>query len=113
MATGNLDQGEQPPAGDLISGVLSDARDLAVAEVDKLKAEAITQVRDVGEEVKVISVAALILTVGAVMLRKAIALGPAQAGLPSWAAFGLVAIVCVVVGIAFVKLRRKVAETAA
>ncbi len=113
MATGNLDQGEHPPAGDLISGVLSDARDLAVAEVDKLKAEAITQVKDVGEEVKVTSVAALILTVGAVMLGMAIALGLTSLGVQAWAAFGLVAIVCVATSLLFVKLRRKVAEAAA
>ena len=103
MTTGNLDpQDEQ--AGQLISGVLSDARDLAVAEVDKLKAEAITQVKDVGEEVKTASIGLLILTVAAVMLGVALALGLTALGLPAWSAFGLVAIACGACGVVFLKL---------
>jgi hypothetical protein len=99
--------------GQLISGVLSDARDLAVAEVDKLKAEAITQVKEVGEEAKLISVAALILAIAAMMLAVAFALGLARLGLPAWSAFGIVAIAYGVTGTVFLKWRAitKTAET--
>jgi hypothetical protein len=105
---------EPPPAdtGQLISGVLSDARDLATAEVDKLKAEAITQVKEVGEEVKVISVGLLILTVAAVMLATAISLGIAALGLPPWLGFLIVAVACGVTGVLFLKLRPRAAEHA-
>jgi Putative Actinobacterial Holin-X, holin superfamily III len=104
MPTADLDHRDEP-ATELISGVLSDARDLAVAEVDKLKAEAITQVKEVGQEVKMISVGALILTVAAMMLGVSLSLGLAQLGLPAWSAFGIVAIVCGAIGAAFLKWR--------
>ena len=106
----------EPPhadTGQLISGVLSDARDLATAEVDKLKAEAITQVKEVGEEVKVISVGLLILTVAAVMLASAISLGIAALGAPPWLAFLIVAAACGITGVLFLRLRPRPAEHAA
>jgi hypothetical protein len=97
MATVHLDPRDEQ-TGQLISGVLSDARDLAVAEVDKLKAEAITKARGVGEEVKVLSAG--------------IALALIAAGLPAWAAFGLVAIACVAAGAVLVKHKTAAASPA-
>jgi predicted PurR-regulated permease PerM len=104
MTTTDMEHRDEQ-AGQLISGVLSDARDLAVAEVDKLKAEAITKVKDVGDEVKVVSLGLLILTVAAVMLGVALSLGLTALGLPGWAGFGVVAIVCALAGVLFLKLR--------
>jgi hypothetical protein len=91
MATGDLDHQDEQ-AGRLISGVLQDARDLAVAEVDKLKAEAITQVRSAGEGAKYGGAGVLLLAMAVMMLGVAIASGLAAAGLPWWLALGLVAI---------------------
>ena len=106
--TRNDHSDEQP--GELISGVLGDARDLALAEIDRLKAEAITQVKDVGQEVKIASVGFLILTVAAVMLGAALALGLVALQLPPWAAFGLVALTFGACGILFLKQRRAIAH---
>jgi hypothetical protein len=109
MNTSKIDHQDEQPV-ELITGVLNDARDLAVAEVDKLKAETITRVKGVGEEVKIASVGALILTVAAIMLGVALSLGIAALGLPAWAGFAIVAVVFGVCGAVFLKKRRAIAE---
>jgi hypothetical protein len=109
MPTTQIDHRNEQPV-ELISGVISDARDLAVAEVDKLKAETVTQVKHVGEEVKIVSVGALILTVAAIMLGTAVSLGGVALGVPSWAAFALVAAVFGAAGFLFIKQRRAQAK---
>lgn len=111
MNTGKLEHQDEQPV-ELISGVLNDARDLAVAEVDKLKAEAITQIKGVGEEVKIAGIGLLILAVSAMMLGTAVALGLAALGLPAWAGFAIVGAVFAVCGVAFMKRRRAIADAA-
>ena len=104
-------------AGQLISGVLQDARDLAVAEVGKLKAEAITQVKSAGEGAKYGGAGLLLITMAVMMLGVAIAAGLVAAGLAWWGALGLVAILYGVVGAGLVKLaqdrRRRVGSASA
>lgn len=112
MNTSNIDHRDEPP-GELISGAINDARDLAIAEIDKWKAEAINEVKVLGAEVKVVGAGLLVLTVAAVMLATAIALGLVALRLPAWAAFGIVAIVFGAGGIVFLKLRRTVARASA
>jgi len=107
----SVDHRNEQPA-ELISGVLHDARDFAQAEVDKLKAEAITEAKEVREEVKVASVGLMILTVAAIMLGTALALGLVALGLPGWAGFGIIAIVFGVVGVTFLDKRHDLAKRA-
>lgn len=98
------DHADEPPA-ELISGVLNDARDLATAEIDRLKAE----ISEVGQQVKIAGAGFLILTVAAIMLGVALALGLALA-LPGWLAFGVVGVVFGVIGIVFLSKRRAIAR---
>jgi len=109
MTTHDLDHRDEPPV-ELISGVISDARDYAIAEVDKLKAEAVTQVKTVGEEVKIISVGALILMAAAIMLGTSLSLGVAELGVPPWASFGVIAVAFAIIGVVFIKKRRAIAD---
>ncbi|MGH9889483.1 MAG: phage holin family protein [bacterium] len=109
MPSTELDHRNEQPA-ELITGVISDARDLAMAEVDKLKAEAVTQVKTVGEEVTIVRVGALILTVAAIMLGTSFSLGVAALGVPPWAGFGIVAVVFGLAGYVFITQRRAIAK---
>jgi hypothetical protein len=110
MPSPEIEQHRNEQPAELISGVISDARDLALAEVDKLKAEAVTQVKTVGEEVKIVSVGALIMTVAAIMLGTAISLAIASLGLPPWAGFGIVAVVFGLTSYVFITKRRAIAK---
>jgi hypothetical protein len=109
MTTSNVDHRDEQPK-ELMSGVLNDARDLIIAEIDKWKAEAISELKNVGEQVKIASVGFLILAVGAGLFGAAIAFGLVALRLPPWAAFGIVAIVFGALGVVFLKYRRTIAR---
>lgn len=84
---------------DLISGVLHDARDLALAEVDRLKAE----VTQIGQKAKATGIGLGVLVVAFVLLGQALGFAVAAAGLPMWASFGVVGAVFLTVGVVLMK----------
>jgi hypothetical protein len=101
MSTPNSARTEE--STDLISGVLTDARELAIAEVDRLKAE----VKQVGQTAKTIGIGLGVFIVGAVLLGQALGFGLFAAGLPMWASFAIVGAIFVIGGIVFVRSPRE------
>ncbi len=91
---------------ELLGGVIDDARELASAEIDKLKAEA----KQVGETAKVTGIALSILIMAAVMLGTAGALGLVAAGLPPWAGFAIVGALAAIAGVMVAKNGRAIAN---
>jgi pheromone shutdown protein TraB len=91
---------------ELIGGVLDDARDLANAEIDKLKAEA----KQVGETAKITGIALGIMIMAAVMIGTALSLGLVAAGLPAWAGFGIVGVLAGFAAVMVVKHPRAIAN---
>lgn len=93
-------------AADLITGVLADARELAVAEVDKLKAE----VSNVGTKAKIAGVGLGFLVASAVLLGQALGFALIALGVPPWASFAILAVITAIAGVVFVKYPRDVAK---
>jgi len=91
---------------ELIGGVIDDARELASAEIDKLKAE----IKQVGETAKITGIALGVLIMAAVMIGTSIALGLIAAGLPPWAGFAIVGAVAGIAGAMVVKHGRTIAN---
>jgi len=106
MATNTTQRDSDLGPTELLGGVLDDARELASAEIDKLKAE----VKQVGETAKITGIALGILIMAAVMIGTAIALGLAAAGLPSWAGFAIVGVLATFAGVMVVKHPRALAN---
>ncbi len=103
----NRHDARQEDPGELISGVLSDARELAVAEVDKLKAEA----KQVGVTAKRAGISLGILIAAMIFLGQSLGFGLIALGLPAWAAFGILAVVTGAAAIVFIKQPSGVAKT--
>ncbi len=105
MVSSRQDARNEDP-GELISGVISDARDLAVAEVDKIKAEA----KQVGETAKLAGIGLGILIVATIFLGQSLGFGLVALGLPPWAAFGILALITGIAALVFIKYPRGVAK---
>ena len=97
---------------ELISGAIADAREYAVAEVDKLKAETLAKAKEVGEEVKIVSVGLLIFTVAAILFGIALSLVLVALGLPGWAGFGIISLGFGGLGVVFLSRRNALAKAA-
>jgi len=92
--------------GELIGGVIDDARELASAEIDKLKAEA----KQVGETAKLTAFGLGILIAAVVMLLTSASFGLMAAGLAPWAAFLIVGGVAATLGVLMLKYGRAIAN---
>ncbi len=105
MLSSRQDARHEDP-GELISGVISDARELAVAEVDKFKAEA----KQVGVAAKRAGISLGILIAATIFLGQSLGFALVAFGLPAWAAFGILAVITGVAAIVFIKQPSGVAK---
>jgi hypothetical protein len=74
---------------ELIKGVLDDVKQIATAEVTKLKAEA----HEVGDSAKFAGLGLAAITIAAILFGQALAFILVAIGLPTWAGFLVAAIV--------------------
>lgn len=97
----------EPSITDLLSGLVEDARDLAVAHVDGLRLEVREELTNLKRIVLLGAIAIAVFAVGAIL----VGIAGAQAlatytDLPSWAAYAIVAGVLIVAGIVSVFVAR-------
>ena len=110
MAIHSFDEGK-PTIGVLLSGIISDMRNLFVQELRLAKLEIGEDFRRVKAAVTVLAIGGAILALGAVLLILTLVhLLDAVTDLPLWGAYGVVAGVMLVVGIGVLIAGKKKAE---
>ena len=110
MAIYHFDEG-RPRIGVLLSGIISDMRNLFVQELRLAKLEIGEDVRRVKAVVAVLAIGGAILALGAVLLiLMLVHLLDALTDLPLWGAYGVVGAVMLVVGIGVLIAGKKKAE---
>jgi uncharacterized membrane protein YqjE len=110
MAIHTVDE-KRPSIGMLLSGIISDMRNLFVQELRLAKLELGEDLRRVKSAVVVLAAAGAILAIGGVLLiLMLVHLLDAMTDLPLWGAYGVVAAVMLVIGIAVLMAGKKQAE---
>lgn len=110
MAIHAVDE-KKPGIGILLSGIISDMRNLFVQELRLAKLEVGEDLRRVKSAVVVLAIAGAILAVGAVLLiLMLVHLLDAVTELPLWGAYGVVAAVMLAVGIGVLLAGKKKAQ---
>ena len=90
---------QQASAGELLGGVITDAKDLVVAHGERIKLEIRDELRGLKTTIKLVGIAVAAVAVAAILAGQAVALGLASAtGLPAWVAYAIVAVVATVAG---------------
>lgn len=78
---------------DLVSGIVSDAKDLVVAHVDAIRRESTESVHDLGDSLRNAAFAGAAMVVTLVAVSHAMAITLIAIGLAPWAAYWLVAVI--------------------
>jgi uncharacterized membrane protein YqjE len=110
MAIHTIDE-KKPSIGMLLSGIISDMRNLFVQELRLAKVELGEDLRRVKSAVVVLALGGAILAIGGVLLiLMVVHLLDALTDLPLWGAYGVVAAVMLVIGIGILMAGKKKAE---
>jgi uncharacterized membrane protein YqjE len=110
MAIRTVDE-KKPGIGTLLSGIVSDMRNLFVQELRLAKLEIGEDLRRVKSAVAVLAIGAAILALGGLLLiLMLVHLLDAVTDLPLWGAYGVVAAVMLVIGVGILISGKKKAE---
>jgi hypothetical protein len=92
--------------GDLLGGLLADAKDLVVAHGERMKLEVRGELASLKDTMKLVGFAVGAVVLAGVLAAQAIALGLAAAfGLPTWAGYAIIAAIAAVGGYLMYKRR--------
>ena len=90
---------------DLVTGLLSDAKDLAVGELGRMKSEITDELKNLKRYMLEVGIAVGVVVVGAVLIGHAVAVGLVALGVPAWLAYVLAAVIMIGVGVIILKTR--------
>ena len=100
------DSPQDEGAGDLLGGLIADAKDLVVAHGERMKLEVRGELQSLKDTMKLVGFAVGAVVLAGVLAAQAIALGLAAAtGLPTWAGYAITAAIATVGGYLMYKRR--------
>lgn len=99
---------KQHTSSELVGDVIQDARELASAEVDRLRGQA----REVGHVAKIAGAGAGVLVIAGVMLAQALGFALVTLGMRPWLAFALIALAAGAAGAGVLLRARRAAQGA-
>jgi hypothetical protein len=94
---------QQSSTPELFAGVLSDAKEIAVGHLGRMRSEIGDELKELKQYLARVVIAAGVMVVASLLAGETIALGLVALGLPGWAGFALATVIAVVAGVLLVK----------
>ncbi|MBA3820870.1 MAG: phage holin family protein [Deltaproteobacteria bacterium] len=101
--SGNHDDISHSSTPELFSGLIADAKDIAVGHLGKMRVEIADEFKGLKSFLLKVAIAVGVGVLGAILLAHAIALILAAVGLPMWAAYLISAVVAIGIGVLVLK----------
>lgn len=94
---------QQSSTPELFAGVLSDAKELAIGHIGRVRGEIGDELKELKQYLARVVIAAGVMVVASLLAGETIALALVALGLPGWAGFLLATVIAVVAGVVLVK----------